>query len=146
LVIVSCTTLVLLACTVASCAAHDGLAGGQEEVLLPYPPDGGVVAWDAWAGEFVRDYCVQCHSPTAPCGGSGCHAPGDPRIAPNFALKDDVVAEDETIRCGISVNQDPSWNCGGTAPKTFPIFLGQNALPTDAQRDLMVGWFDAGCP
>jgi hypothetical protein len=122
------------------------LPGGQEQVLLPYPPDGGTVEWDGWAGEFVRDYCVQCHNPTAPCGGSGCHSPGDPRIAADFEVKDDVVALAPTIQCGISVTQDPSWSCGSTAPKTFPVFLGQNALPTDEQRDLMVGWFDAGCP
>ena len=140
--------LATVACAaLAGCGPHaDGLPGGQEEVLLPYPPDGGTVEWDGWAGEFVRDYCVQCHNPTAPCGGSGCHSPGDPRIAADFEVKSDVVALAPTIQCGISVTQDPSWSCGSTAPKTFPVFLGQNALPTDEQRDLMVGWFDAGCP
>lgn len=140
--------MAMVACAVlAGCGSHkDGLAGGQEEVLLPYPPDGGTVEWDGWAGEFVRDYCVQCHNPSAPCGGSGCHSPGDPRIAPDFDDKSAIVDQAPTIRCGISVTQDPSWNCGATAPESFPVFLGQNALPTDEQRDLMVDWIEAGCP
>jgi hypothetical protein len=142
-----CIALVGCVAALASCRPHaDGLPGGTEEILLPYPPDAGSVTWNGWAGEFVRDYCVQCHNPSAPCGGSGCHSPGDSAIAPDFRIKADVVALAPTIRCGISVTQDPSWSCGGTAPKTFPIFLGQNALPADEQRDLMVDWFKAGCP
>jgi hypothetical protein len=140
-----CATLVACVAAQESCVQHDGLAGGKQEVLLPYPPDGGPVEWNGWAGEFVRDYCVQCHNPSAPCGGSGCHSPGDARIAANFEQKSDVVALAPAIRCGISVTQDPSWSCD-VAPETFPVFLGQNALPTDEQRALMVGWFDSGCP
>jgi hypothetical protein len=141
------TALVVCGALAAGCSPHaEGQTGGQQEVLLPYPPDGGTVEWDGWAGEFVQDYCVQCHNPSASCGGNGCHAPGDPRIAADFDNKSDVVARAATIRCGISVAQDPSWQCGPTAPETFPVFLGHNALPTDEQRDLMVDWFEAGCP
>lgn len=116
---------------------------GQEIVLLPFPDDAGEVTWDGWAGGFVRDYCVECHQPSAPCGGSGCHAPGDPAL---FDFHDKTAFTDraDVIRCGIATQQDPSWNCN-VAPKTFPIH-GQNPLPVDEQRDIMVGWIDAGCP
>ncbi|MGO8994530.1 MAG: hypothetical protein ACLQVI_14520 [Polyangiaceae bacterium] len=119
--------------------------GGAEPLLLAYPADGGVVEWDGWAGEFVTDYCVSCHSPTAPCFGSGCHYAGDPRT-PNFEEKSAVVADAPTIQCGIAVSQAPSWNCGATAPESFPVSNGDNPIPTDEQRDLMVGWVEAGCP
>lgn len=116
---------------------------GAQVVLLPYPADGGAVEWDGWAGTFVTDYCVQCHSPTAPCTGSGCHTAGE---LPDFTQKNDFVGFAPIIRCGISVQQDPSWSCGGTAAESFPINGGDNPFPTDEQRDLMVGWVDAGCP
>jgi len=92
----------------------------------------------------VLDYCVQCHSPTAPCGGSGCHAAGDPALF-DFHDESAVVQRAPMIRCGIAVQQDPNWNCGSTAPKAFPI-IGDNPLPVDEQRGLMVTWIDAGCP
>jgi hypothetical protein len=117
---------------------------GQVIVLLPDPDDGGLT-WDAWAGAFVRDYCVACHSPTAPCGGSGCHAAGDPVLV-DFHDEPTVVSRSAMIRCGIAAQQDPSWSCGSIAPKTFPVENGGNPLPTDDQRALVVSWIDAGCP
>ena len=81
--------------------------GGGETVLLP-DPDGGVVAWDGWAGEFITDYCVSCHSPSASCFASGCHTPGDPRT-PDFRQKAYIVADSPMIRCGIAVTQQPAW-------------------------------------
>ena len=113
-------------------------------VLLPFPDDGGLT-WDGWTAAFVRDYCVECHEPTAPCGGSGCHQAGDPAL---FDLHDEsaVIARAGIIQCGIATQQDPSWSCGSTAPETFPVENGGNPLPTDAQRALVVSWIDAGCP
>ncbi len=132
----------------AACSPHApsvAQEGGGEVVLLPYPTDGGVVEWDGWAGAFVTDYCVQCHSPTAPCFGSGCHTPSDPRT-PDFEQKSAVVTLAPLIRCGISVSQATSWDCGTTPPEAFPVSDGNNPMPTDEQRTLMVGWIDAGCP
>ncbi len=117
---------------------------GKEVVLLPFPDDAGAVTWDGWAGAFVRDYCVECHQPSAPCGGNGCHAPGDPALF-DFHDKDAFVSRAPVIRCGIATVQDPSWDCGATQPKKYPI-VGENPLPVDEQRDIMVGWIDAGCP
>jgi hypothetical protein len=114
-----------------------------EVVLLP-DPDGGVVDWTGWAGMFVQDYCVQCHNPAAPCSGSGCH-PTNGEL-PDFRLRASVVSFSPTIRCGVAVTQDPSWDCGSTVPMQFPVEQGGNPLPTDDQRALLVGWIDAGCP
>jgi hypothetical protein len=116
---------------------------GEEVVLLPYP-DGGEVEWDGWAGGFVNDYCVQCHNPSAPCTGSGCHPSAG--AIPDFQTKSGVVSLAPTIRCGISIQQDPAWNCGATAPESFPVSQGNNPLPTDEQRDLVAAWIEAGCP
>jgi hypothetical protein len=135
-------SLLLLAMTLTACPGP--APQGQEVVLLPYPDDGGVV-WDGWAGAFVRDYCVECHQPSAPCGGSGCHAAGDPLLF-DFHDESAVIERSSTIRCGIAVAQDPSWGCGGIPPKTFPIVGDGNPLPTDEQRGIVVGWIDSGCP
>lgn len=116
----------------------------NEVVLLPFPDDAGEVTWDGWAGAFVRDYCTECHQPSAPCGGNGCHAPGDPALW-DFHDKTAFTDRADIIKCGIAVTQDPSWNCGSTSPKKFPI-VGENPLPVDEQRDIMVEWIDAGCP
>jgi hypothetical protein len=116
---------------------------GEEVVLLPYPQDGGTVEWDGWAGTFVQDYCVQCHNPSASCTGNGCHATGE---LPDFRDQAAIVSFASMIRCGISVEQDPSWGCGGTPPEAFPLNGGSNPFPTDEQRGLVVAWIDAGCP
>lgn len=132
-----------LACAIVACGPDDPNKG-KEVVLLPFPDDAGEVTWDGWAGAFVRDYCVECHQPSAPCGGSGCHAPGDPALF-DFHDESAVVSRADAIRCGIAVTQDPSWSCSGISPKQFPV-VGDNPLPVDEQRALMVDWIDAGCP
>jgi hypothetical protein len=140
-------SLLLVALLIPACSPHSGPtpAPGQVVVLLPYPDDGGAVMWDGWAGTFVLDYCVECHSPTAPCGGSGCHATGDPALF-DFHEESAVVQRAATIQCGIATEQDPSWNCGSTLPKAFPVIGEGNPLPTDEQRGIVVSWIDAGCP
>jgi hypothetical protein len=118
-------------------------------VQLADPPDGGVVDWDGWAGEFVTDYCVGCHSPAAPCFGSGCHSqsPGSSVPSPlDFTQKSVFVANAPLIRCGISVEQQASWSCGSTPLEEFPLNEGSNPMPTDEQRAIMVAWISAGCP
>ena len=126
------------------CACGPGDDTSKEVVLLPYPDAAGEVTWDGWAGAFVRDYCVECHQPSAPCGGNGCHVAGDPVLF-DFHDESAVVSRAQAIQCGIAVQQDPSWSCSGVSAKEFPV-VGQNPLPTDEQRGIMVGWIDAGCP
>jgi hypothetical protein len=134
--------------TSAACSPHASLAvdtdSGDAEPVLLTDPDGGAVDWNGWAGEFVRDYCVQCHNPAAPCSGSQCHPTAGP--LPDFRLHETLVSLAPEIRCGVAVQQDPAWNCGAITAKQFPVDMGGNPLPTDEQRELIVDWVDAGCP
>jgi hypothetical protein len=146
LFVLACCVLALTGCPTPSPSLHEQLAPlpGEVEDVIPGPGDAGVT-WDGWAGEFVRAYCVPCHSPTAPCGGNGCHASGDPTVI-DFRDKQAITDRAPVIRCGIAAQQDPAWSCGSTTPKTFPKVKGYNPIPLDDQRAVMVGWFDAGCP
>jgi hypothetical protein len=134
--------LVMAACSPHASTVVDADAGGDAEVVLLPFPDAGQLVWTGWVGDFVHDYCVQCHNPAAPCSGSGCHPSAGP--LPDFRLHDAVVSFAPQIRCGIAVDQDPAWSCGTITPKQFPVEMGGNPLPTDAQRALIVEWIDAG--
>lgn len=126
-------------------AATDGGASDSDESLSLPLPDGGVVEWDGWAGEFVTGYCVQCHNPSASCLGSGCH-PSNGTL-PDFRIHSTIVAYAPMIRCGVSATQSPAWDCSAAIPaEKFPLDSGTNPLPTDEQRAIFVGWIDAGCP
>jgi hypothetical protein len=134
----------LLLATLSACSPHpaaDGAAGTTTTV----PYDGGAVEWDGWAGEFFTQYCTQCHSPTAYC--TQCHSTDDPRT-PDFTQKGQVVAHSAMIRCGVSVTQDPLWDCGTIQPEQFPLMTTPqtNPLPSDEDRGRIVAWLDAGCP
>lgn len=92
--------------------------------------------WASWAQGFFTTYCIECHSASDPKG-------------LNFTMQSIVVANKDTIRCGVSVMQDPSWNCAAFPPaKQFPIsdMAGTNPKPSDAERNRAVAWIDAGCP
>jgi hypothetical protein len=146
LTVVSGFALVLAAC---SSNSHD-LAFDFPDASSPYPDpsDGGSVTWDSWASGFSNFYCVPCHSPSAPCGGSGCHTPGDPALnSLLFDMRDQSswTARAATIHCGIVVAQDPSWNCA-VAPETYPKTGFGAPLPTDEARGIVAGWIEAGCP
>jgi hypothetical protein len=143
--------LLLLALPLAcSSGGHAQVAGPSSDASAPYPdpPDGGAVTWDSWVSGFSSFYCVSCHNPGAPCGGSGCHSPDDPTL---YALLFDMREESSwterigTIKCGIAVTQDPAWTCP-VAPETFPKTAPGDPLPTDLARGIVVDWIDAGCP
>jgi hypothetical protein len=60
-----------------------------------------------------------------------------------------VVSNKDVIRCGVCVQQDPAWNCPASPPaEQFPISdqAGTNPKPSNADRDRVVAWIDAGCP
>ncbi len=139
--------LALAPLLLAACSSHPAVDSPPDTGEAGPPPladpDGGTVDWNGWAGDFVRVYCVQCHNPAAPCSGSGCHpSNGD---LPDFRLRDTVVSFAPTMRCGVAVHQDPSWDCGAIQPEQFPVQQG-NPLPPDDQRGIFVDWIDAGCP
>ncbi len=96
----------------------------------------GSDTWASWGQGFFTKYCTECHSPSDTKG-------------LDFTQHSIVTANKATIRCGVCVQQDPSWNCVGFPPaKQFPISdaSGTNPKPTDAERDRVVAWIGAGCP
>jgi hypothetical protein len=98
--------------------------------------DSGSDTWASWGQGFFSKYCVECHSSSDPKG-------------LDFTQHSIVTANKDTIRCGVSVQQDQSWNCAAFPPaKQFPISdsSGTNPKPTDAERDRAVAWIAAGCP
>ncbi len=114
----------------------------DEVELLPQPQ--GAPTWDGWARAFVSDYCVECHSPTANCSGSTCHAAGDPLIF-DFRDEAEVTSRAAMIRCGVAATALD--DCAGIeAPKTFPKWNGHDPLPTDRQRASIVLWLESGAP
>ena len=110
--------------------------------------DGGAVTWANWVGGFSTVYCVSCHNPQAPCGGSGCHVPSDPQV---YALSFDMREKSSwterasTIQCGIVVTQNPSSTCN-VPPETYPKMVAGYPLPTDEARAVVANWIEAGCP
>jgi len=110
--------------------------------------DGGAVTWADWVSGFSNVYCVACHNPQAPCGGSGCHIPSNPQVnALLFDLREESSWTERaaTIQCGIVVTQDPSWACD-VPPETYPKVTASHPLPTDDGRAAVADWIEAGCP
>lgn len=139
----------LLTLSLASCTAggHTPLAQEPPDAEPPELPD-GAVTWEAWVSPFSIYYCVPCHSPTAPCGGAGCHSPSDPAVeALQFDMHDKSswTARAATIHCGIVVTQDPAWNCN-VPPENYPKMAPGLPLPTDEARGVVADWLEAGCP
>ena len=130
--------LAAAACS-SSSSPSTGSTGSDAATLDEVPAgDGGpdLDTWDNWAQGFFTKYCVECHGVSNTAG-------------LDFGVQATVVANKDTIRCGVCVQQDPSWGCPATPPaKQFPISdtAGTNPKPSDAERDRFVGWIDAGCP
>jgi hypothetical protein len=99
---------------------------------------GAADTWSNWANaDFFQRYCTSCHTPGSQ---------GDPTGANlDFTGYTDVAAKAAEIRCGTAVTQDPAWGCAAFPPaKQFPV--GTGPKPTDAERDRLVAWIDAGFP
>lgn len=157
-----CVTATGVAIALAACSAAHGdnpWAGDPFAAVNPpdvspdasYPDpssDAGPVSWNGWVSGFSNVYCVACHNPDAPCGGSGCHTPGDPQVnALLFDLreKSSWVARAATIHCGIVAVQPTSWNCDVPA-ETYPRAAAGFPLPTGSARAVVSDWIEAGCP
>jgi len=126
-------------------------ASPNEPADASYPDpanDGGAVTWADWVSGFSNVYCVACHNPQAPCGGSGCHIPSNPQVyALSFDLREKSSWTDRAarIQCGIVVTQDPSWTCD-VPPETYPKMAAGHPLPTDEGRAAVADWIETGCP
>jgi hypothetical protein len=130
--------LVVSSALAAACSSSSSPSSGTSSSGAS--SSGGVDAsgdtWVSWAQGFFSTYCVECHSSSNPTGR-------------DFTQQSIVVANKDTIRCGVCVQQDPSWGCPASPPaEQFPIFdsTKSNPKPTDAERDRVVAWITAGCP
>jgi len=98
--------------------------------------DGGADTWCNYAQCFFSTYCVSCHNPNA-AGASS---------AQDFRQYSQVQLYAPIIRCGVSTHQDTAWDCASlsfpTTARQFPV--GTGPKPTDANRDRLVAWIDAG--
>jgi hypothetical protein len=133
-------TLLLAAALVAACSASSNGGSGT----LP-PVDSGPATmsdaadtdtWSNWAAGFFTTYCIECHSASDPKG-------------LDFGEHSIVTTNRAQIRCGVCVAQEPAWGCPAVpAAKQFPISdsAGTNPKPSDADRDRVVAWINAGCP
>jgi hypothetical protein len=121
--------------TAAGGGGSGGGAGGQAASGGGSANGGGGGAttsdtWDDYAKGFFAKYCVACHGTSDPTG----------RDFEQFMI---VKQNAAAIRCGVAPMQESG--CGASpAPKQFPI--GDGPKPSDAERDRIVAWIDAGTP
>jgi hypothetical protein len=90
---------------------------------------GGAAAdtWESYAMGFFTSYCTECHGA------------GDAQR--DYSTRDDVVRDKDTIRCGVGTVKYPG--CAAFPPPSqFPI--GTGPKPSDAERDRLVAWIEAG--
>jgi hypothetical protein len=124
----------------AACSSSSSPTSGQggDDATEGGPVGDGYDAdtWANWAQGFFTKYCVECH---AAGNTSGL----------DFGEQSIVVQNASTIRCGVCVTQDPAWHCPASpAAEQFPISdsSGTNPKPTDAERERVVAWINAGTP
>ena len=118
-------------------AGGSGGTGGRD--ASPPPGDtGGSSAdtWESFAKAFMATYCASCHN-------------DDNRgvAARDYRMLANVVREKTAIACGTAKSMT-DWSargCTGSPPaRQFPV--GTGAKPTDAERDRLLKWIDAGTP
>jgi hypothetical protein len=118
------------------------------DASYPDPSGDGGVTWADWVSGFSNVYCVACHNPQAPCGGSGCHVASNPQV---FGLLFDLreksawTARAATIECGVVVTQPSGWTCE-VPPETYPKVAEGHPLPSPDERASVADWIEAGCP
>ncbi len=84
--------------------------------------------WGNFAMGFFDTYCVECHS-----GGSR-----------DYRTIDEVIRDQDRIACGVSPTVLDRCGASSPAPSQFPV--GTGPKPTDAERERLVAWIDAGLP
>lgn len=119
-----------------ACSSSSASSGATMDSGVAWAPDGpDTDTWASWALGFFTTYCIECHDASNAQG-------------LNFGSQSIVAAHKDVIRCGVSVAQQPSWGCPASpAAKQFPIrdSSGTNPVPSDADRDRVVAWIEAGC-
>src|SRR5580692_1869297 len=101
-------------------------AAGSDAATDSADPD----TWDNYAKGFFATYCVSCHNGTTE--------------VQNFNDYSQVKALTATIRCGVAPVLESGCSDSPYPPNQFPI--GSGPRPTDAERDRLVAWINAGAP
>jgi len=132
--LVSTMAAAVLALTLAACGGT-GPASGSD---LSTAPDAAVTfdlspstspTYANFAQGFFTTYCVSCH-PSA-------------SSARDFTQYATIKANAHNMACGVSPTARAGCS-GNPAPSQFPIWSGPH--PTDAERNELVQWIDAGLP
>jgi hypothetical protein len=109
----------------------DGSGGGNDAGTGPSAP-----TWDGFAKGFFASYCVSCHNDD-----------NKGTATRDYHMLPAVMTEKTKIACGVSKSQ-ADWTkrgcTGAPGVKQFPI--GGGPKPTDAERDRLLEWIDAGTP
>jgi len=84
--------------------------------------------WGSYAMGFLATYCVGCHD-------------GGPR---DYRTIDDVRRDQDGIACGVSPTALDRCGASEPSPGQFPV--GSGPFPSDAERERLVAWIDAGLP
>jgi hypothetical protein len=105
------------------------------------PPTGGAGgaptedSWEGWAKDFFVEYCTACHDDDH-----------KGTMARDYHVLSNVMREKAEIACGVAKSNE-DWTkrgCKGFPPAgQFPIGTKK---PTDAERDRLLRWIDAGTP
>ena len=111
----------------------DGGSGGVSGTDAGAPADN----WDNFAKGFFTSFCVSCHNDDN--SGSATR---------DYHMMAAVVKEKVMIGCGVAKSAAAATAracpAGSPQPKQFPV--GNGAKPTDAERDRLLRWIDAGTP
>jgi hypothetical protein len=113
-----------------------GCSSGSPAADLSSPADlssSSAVTWNNFAQPFFQHYCVSCHSP----GGQASQQDFD-----QYAV---VKANAANIRCGTAPAGMLPSGCSGT-PSAAQFPIGTGPKPSDAERQMIVGWIDNGAP
>jgi len=84
--------------------------------------------WNNYAMGFMATYCVGCHD-----GGTR-----------DYRTIDEVIRDQDGIACGVSTTALDRCGAGSPSPSQFPV--GSGPFPSDAERERLVAWVDAGLP
>ena len=91
---------------------------------------GAGATWNGFAADFFETYCGECHWEGDAAGR-------------DYSTLAGVMAESVKIRCGVTPTALA--DCGaGPSPNQVPV--GGGPKPSDADRNALVAWIEAGLP
>lgn len=109
-------------------SAEDAGGDAGEDSGEPDAPEADT--WGNFAEAFMATYCVECHD-------------GETGAGRDFQILENVVAEQDKIRCGTS---DVTLDDCAPSPRAQQFPIGRGPIPDNAERARFVAWIDAGLP